>query len=185
MTDEITEDVAVRLQQLRQMYGLSQRELAKRAGVTNSSVSMIEQGRVSPSISSMEKLLQGIPMTLRDFFNFNPESQSRNFYRSFEIFEGSQEGIDSYRLGQEKSIDNNELIYRVFNPGSDTGTSMLIAKHDCSGFVVQGSLEVTINNQCQTLDAGDGFFVDVLYPYRFRNLTENKAIVVICNHPNT
>lgn len=182
MTDEITEDVAVRLQQLRQMYGLSQRELAKRAGVTNSSVSMIEQGRVSPSITSMEKLLQGIPMTLRDFFNFNPNSQSRNFYRSFEIFQGSEDGIDSYCFSDKQSHDN-ELIYRVYNPGCDTGMAMKIAKTDFSGFVVQGSLDVTINNQHQILDAGDGFFVDVLYPYRFLNKTEQKAIVVICSHP--
>lgn len=182
MTDEITEDVAFRLQQLRQMYGLSQRELAKRAGVTNSSVSMIEQGRVSPSISSMEKLLQGIPMTLKDFFNFDPNDQSRNFYRSFELFQCSEEGIDSYCLGQDKPGDDNELIYRVFNPGSDTGTSMLIAKTDCSGFVVQGCLEVMINNKCQNLEAGDGFFVDALYPYRFRNLAEQKAILVFSQH---
>ncbi|MFT6389497.1 MAG: transcriptional regulator with XRE-family HTH domain [Cellvibrionaceae bacterium] len=185
MTDEINEDISLRLQQLRKMYGLSQRELAKRAGVTNSSVSMIEQGRVSPSISSMGKLLQGIPMTLRDFFSFNPQNQSSNFYRSFELFQGTEDGIDSYRLGQEKPKDHNELIYRVFNPGSDTGTSMLIAKSDCSGFVVQGSLDVMINNQCQTLEAGDGFFVDVLYPYRLRNVSDQKAIVVICHHSHS
>jgi len=185
MTDETNQDISLRLQQLRKMYGLSQRELAKRAGVTNSSVSMIEQGRVSPSISSMERLLKGIPMTLRDFFNFNPQSQSSNFYRSFELYQGSEEGIDSYRLGKEKTKDHNELIYRVFNPDSDTGASMLIAKSDCSGFVVQGSLEVMINSQCETLDAGDGFFVEALYPYRFRNASDQKAIVVICHHSNT
>ncbi len=185
MTDEITEDVAIRLQQLRQMYGLSQRELAKRAGVTNSSVSMIEQGRVSPSISSMEKLLQGIPMTLKDFFNFNPDSQSRSFYRSFEIFESSEGGIDSYHLGKDKAREGRDLIYKVFNPGSDTGTSMLIAKDDSSGFVVQGFLEITINNQCQVLEAGDGFFVDSMYPYRIRNRSSEKAIVVMSHHSNS
>ena len=61
----MSSDIAIRLQKVRQMYGFSQRELAKRAGVTNSSVSMIEQGRVSPSISSLEKLLKNIPMTLK------------------------------------------------------------------------------------------------------------------------
>ena len=41
-------DVAVRLKAVRQMHGLSQRELAKRAGVTNGMISLIEQGRVVP-----------------------------------------------------------------------------------------------------------------------------------------
>ena len=38
-------DVSVRLKAVRLMHGLSQRELAKRAGVTNGMISLIEQGR--------------------------------------------------------------------------------------------------------------------------------------------
>lgn len=183
MTEEITDDVALRLQQLRLMYGFSQRELAKRAGVTNSSVSMIEQGRVSPSISSLEKILQGLPMTLRDFFTFNPHKGTRNFYRSFEIYQGSENGIDSYCFDRSDQASNS-LVYRVFNPGSDTGTAMIVPKCDCSGFVVHGTMEVTVNNELQMLDAGDGFLVETFYPYRLRNISDQKAIVVICHHPS-
>ena len=58
-------DVAARLKAVRQMHGLSQRELAKRAGVTNGMISLIEQGRVSPSVASLKKVLDGLPMTAR------------------------------------------------------------------------------------------------------------------------
>ena len=54
-------DVGVRLQTIRKLKGLSQRELAKRAGVTNSTISMIEKNSVSPSISSLKKVLGGKP----------------------------------------------------------------------------------------------------------------------------
>ena len=54
-------DVGERLQSIRKLKGLSQRELAKRAGVTNSTISMIEKNSVSPSISSLRKVLSGIP----------------------------------------------------------------------------------------------------------------------------
>jgi len=40
-------DVGARLQTIRTLKGLSQRELAKRAGVTNSTISMIEKNSVS------------------------------------------------------------------------------------------------------------------------------------------
>ena len=178
----MSDEIAVRLQQVRQMYGLSQRELAKRAGATNSSISMIEQGRVSPSVSSLEKLLKGIPMTVRDFFNLDLESLSSSFYRSFEMYQGSQEGVDSYRLAPDKCSRKVGLMYQVYSPGSGTGESMLIAKQMLTGFVVQGSIEVTINSQCQRLEPGDGFFVDVLHPYRLRNISDEKAIVV--SHDN-
>ena len=173
------DDIALRLQQIRQMYGLSQRELAKRAGVTNSSVSMIEQGRVSPSVSSLEKLLKGIPMTLRDFFNIDLNNKTKHYFRSFEIYRGSQGGIDSYTMDTANQPVPSDLVYQVYNPGSDTGEAMLIPREDASGFVVQGTLEVTINNHCEQLEAGDGFLIQALLPYRFRNHSSDKAIVVV------
>ena len=178
----MSDDIAKRLQHVRQMYGLSQRELAKRAGVTNSSVSMIEQGRVSPSVSSLEKLLSGIPMTLKDFFNLDLEQDIRCFYHSFEIYQGSNNGVDSYSLRRYATAKSASLVYQVYNPGSDSGAEMLIALEGCSGFIVQGALEVTINGQCSVLESGDGFVVDALSPYKLRNTSEAKTIVVINNH---
>jgi DNA-binding XRE family transcriptional regulator len=56
----MTIDVGAHLKAVRTMYGLSQRELAKRAGVTNGTISLIEQNRVSPSVSSLKKVLDGV-----------------------------------------------------------------------------------------------------------------------------
>lgn len=178
----MSDEIATRLQHIRKMYGLSQRELAKRAGVTNSSVSMIEQGRVSPSFSSLEKLLKGIPMTVKDFFNLAYESDEQCFYRSFELFEGSENGVDSYSLGQQQSNSSRALIYQVYNPQTDSGEHMLVEKNISRGIVIQGELEITVNNQCQQLEPGDGFVVEPLSPYRIRNNKEEKAIVVISHH---
>ena len=46
-------EVGKQLRAVRTAFGLSQRELAKRAGVTNGMVSLIEQSRVSPSRPQM------------------------------------------------------------------------------------------------------------------------------------
>lgn len=66
--------VGVRLKAIREFYGWSQRELAKRAGVPNSAISVIEQGSVSPSIISLEKVLKGFPISLADFFTISVNS---------------------------------------------------------------------------------------------------------------
>lgn len=65
-------DVGTRLRRLREGRGLSQRELAKRAGVTNSTISLIEQNRVSPSVSSLSKVVAGLPMSMAEFFSPDP-----------------------------------------------------------------------------------------------------------------
>ena len=61
-------DVGARLRALREKHGLSQRELAKRAGVSNAIISLIEQNRTSPSVGSLKKVLDGLPVSLAEFF---------------------------------------------------------------------------------------------------------------------
>ena len=90
-------DVSTRLKAVRLMHGLSQRELAKRAGVTNGMISLIEQGRVSPSVASLKKVLDGIPMQLAEFFTMDPASTPQVFYARKELVELG-EGEVSLRL---------------------------------------------------------------------------------------
>ncbi len=75
MPESVT--LGIRLKALREFYGWSQRELAKRAGVPNSAISMIEQGAVSPTVQSLEKVLKGFPIKLKDFFliDLRPSSE--------------------------------------------------------------------------------------------------------------
>ncbi|MGX9080005.1 helix-turn-helix domain-containing protein, partial [Klebsiella pneumoniae] len=54
-------DIGHRLKAVRTKAALSQRELAKRSGVTNGFISQIEKNQVSPSVSSLRKVLEGIP----------------------------------------------------------------------------------------------------------------------------
>src|SRR6202043_1329547 len=85
-------DVGTHLKAVRQMYGLSQRELAKRAGVTNGLISLIEQNRVSPSVSSLKKVLDGVPMSLAEFFTLDLSATPQAFFGADDLVElGNQQ----------------------------------------------------------------------------------------------
>ena len=73
-------DVGARLKHVRELHGLSQRELARRAGVTNGLISLIEQNRVSPSVGSLKKVLDGVPMSMAEFFTLDVTSAAQVFY---------------------------------------------------------------------------------------------------------
>jgi transcriptional regulator with XRE-family HTH domain len=45
--------------------GLSQKELAKRTGLTSSSLSRIEHGKSSPTIAMLQRLARGMGKTLK------------------------------------------------------------------------------------------------------------------------
>src|ERR1700747_962032 len=80
-------DVGARLRSVRTSFGLSQRELARRAGVTNGLISLIEQNRVSPSVSSLKRVLDGVPMSLAEFFTLDLSAAPQAFYATDELVE--------------------------------------------------------------------------------------------------
>ncbi|BAK11841.1 HTH-type transcriptional regulator PuuR [Pantoea ananatis AJ13355] len=63
-----------RLSQIRQAMGLSQRRVAELAGLTHSAISTIEQDKVSPAVSTLQKLLKVYGLSLSEFFS-EPHSQ--------------------------------------------------------------------------------------------------------------
>ena len=157
-------DVGARLKTIRKLKGLSQRELAKRAGVTNSTISMIEKNSVSPSVSSLKKVLSGIPMSLVDFF-------------SLEVDEDSPRKV-IYRADRAFSFLNE-----IYPPGSDTGPDMLNHEGEEAGTVVAGQLEVTVGSEIYVLDTGDSYYFDSSQPHRFRNPFEVPCVLVSATTP--
>jgi transcriptional regulator with XRE-family HTH domain len=61
-------DVGNRLKRLRKARGLSMRELAAKADVAASFVSRIEAGKASPTIMTLQKLLEALGVEVVDFF---------------------------------------------------------------------------------------------------------------------
>lgn len=61
-----------RLQRLRQDQGLSQEELADRAGIHRTYVSGVERGVRNPTITVLEKLAAGLGVDLRTLVTFEP-----------------------------------------------------------------------------------------------------------------
>jgi len=56
------------IRQLREDRGLTQSELARRAGVAVDSVRRIERGQLSPSLKSVAKLAAGLEVSLHSLF---------------------------------------------------------------------------------------------------------------------
>lgn len=180
-------DIGARLQSVRLARGLSQRELAKRASVTNSTISLIEQNKVSPSISSLKKVLDGIPISLAEFFTHDdaPSSEDSPFYRAEDLPDVGNNEIHYFLVGKRVPQRQICMLREVMPPGSDTGEPMYSHAGEETGVVVRGEVEVTVGEQCQVLRAGDAYYFDSRTPHRFRNVGEGEAVLISANTPPT
>ncbi|MDR5906111.1 cupin domain-containing protein [Franzmannia qiaohouensis] len=176
-------DVGARLKQLRLRATLSQRELAKRAGVTNSTISLIEQNSVSPSVSSLKKILDAMPVSISEFFAGEQASHERVFYRASELTEIG-DGQLSWRLvGARRPNRSMSIIHERYPPGADTGADMLEHEGEEGGVVVAGTIELTVDGEARLLTAGDAYYFDSRLPHRFRNVSDGECVIVSANNP--
>ncbi len=180
----MTENVGALLRAVRKARGLSQRELAKRAGVTNSTISLIEQDRVSPSISSLKKVLDGLPMTMAEFFTLDVDEDKSNIFFAKDSQPNMGQGnIEYYLIGAGRPNRQIEIMREIYGKGSDTGEEMIQHDGEEGGVVVSGKLELTVGDTVCTLNAGDGYYFDCRLPHRFRNIGDSETVIVSANYP--
>ncbi len=178
-------DVGSRLRSVREAAGLSQRQLAKRAGVTNGMISLIEQNRTSPSVASLRKVLKGIPISMSDFFAENFRPKEKVFFRRDELTELSRGSISFLQVGGDLSGRKLQVMHETYKPGSDTGRSMLSHEGEEAGVIVNGHLEVTVDGERAVLGPGDAFYFDSRRPHRFRNTGNVPCeVVTACTPPS-
>lgn len=181
-------DIGHKLRAIRKERGLSQRELAARAGLTNGTISLIEKNKTSPSVASLKSLLDAIPISMAEFFsNLEDINAPKVFYKSEELIEIAPQGPGQVSLRQLGDAENHALqvLHETYPPGADTGPGMLSHQGEEAGIVVEGSVEVTVDGKSAVLMPGDGYLFDSRLPHRFRNIGSTRCVVVSACTPPT
>jgi transcriptional regulator with XRE-family HTH domain len=178
-------DVGGRLRAVRLQHDLSQRELAKRAGLTHSTISLIEQNRVSPSVGSLKKILDSIPITLSEFFAEGMGDEAQIFYHHTELVELASGKISYRQVGRHLKGRALQILHERLAPGADTGEMMLQHNAEEGGVIIRGALEVTVGTAKRVLGPGDAYYFNSNLPHRFRNVGDEECeLVSACTPPS-
>lgn len=177
-------DLGARLRFVRTARNLSQRELAKRTGVTNSTISLIESGDMNPSVGTLKRVLDGIPVTLGEFFSLVPEGDEKIFYRADELLTFEQDGVVFRQVGTPSCRRTLQILRENYAFGADTGAAVYAHEGEEGGFVLQGRVEITVGEQQEILEPGDAYHFNSSQPHRFRCLSsEGCEIISACTPP--
>ncbi|MBY3235305.1 cupin domain-containing protein [Rhizobium laguerreae] len=161
-------DIGSRLRHLRIAHKLSQRELAKRTGVPNSTISLIESNASNPSVGALKRILDGIPIGLAEFFAFEPERPRKAFYAAEELVEIGKGAISYRQVGENLFGRSLQILKECYQPGADTGKVPLVHEGEEGGIVLSGRLEVTVDDERRILGPGDAYYFESRRPHCFR-----------------
>lgn len=178
-------DTGSRLRAIRTRLGLSQRQLAKASGVANATISQIESGSLNPTVGMLKKVLDGVPMSMSDFFVDNFEYSDKVFFGADELLEIGEGGVSYRQVGSHMHNRAIQLLHECYQPGAGTGKHALTHDGEECGIVLKGRLEVSVGEKTTVLGPGDAYYFKSHHPHNFKNAGNGICeLISACNPPS-
>ena len=151
--DEAIKQIGERLKGLREVLNIPAEEVAELCDISLDHYLKIEAGEADPSVYRLSKISKRYGIDL-DVLLFGEEPRMKGYYVT--------------RKGQGPEIDRNPL------PGNEKPNKN---GHDGQeyDYVIEGTLEVTIEEKVMVLNPGDSIYFDSKKQHCFRSLNGEPA----------
>jgi transcriptional regulator with XRE-family HTH domain len=171
--------VGKRLRELRQQKNLSVRALATLSGLAVNTLSMIENGRTSPSVSTLQILARALDLPIAAFFEQATVDKKvvhvHNQHRPFVM-------VDTTRLehlGKDLSRNAVQPFVVTLQPGSGSGQSLIVHTGHELVYCLSGQVLYSIEGETYLLEAGDSIVFESHLPHRWENTGIEPAQVIL------
>lgn len=159
-------DIGKRLKRLRTKKQLTLEELANRCELSKGFLSQLENDNCSPSISTLEDIIEVLGSSLQEFFTEDREETI--VFSEKDYFENEQEDYKISYLVPNAQKNSSEPIRITIFPG---GKTQEIEPHDGEdfGYVLSGCADLIYGGEKHHLKKGDTFYVYCNENYYIRN----------------
>jgi transcriptional regulator with XRE-family HTH domain len=172
-----------RIRALRQARGFTLRELAERAGVTESFLSQVEREVTSPSIASVQRIAHALDLAIAELFV--EEAPHGRVVRLADRRRIAYPGLGAVDEFLTSGLDGRlQVILSTIEPGGGTGDEAY--SHDSDEEVVivlAGRLELWVEDEHHVLEVGDSVTYSSRLKHWNRNNGDTTAVVLFCLTP--
>jgi transcriptional regulator with XRE-family HTH domain len=179
-TEEI--DVGRRLRELRAGRGLSIRSLAEQSGLNVNTLSLIENRRTSPSVSTLQQLAQTLQVHISAFFETDHGDklvvhQKAGARPHAAVTHGSIEdlGAGMPRFGAEPLIV-------TLAPNADSGKTPIVHTGREFVYCLEGHIAYSVDSETYLLEPGDSLLFEAYLPHHWKNMDSapSRNLLVLC-----
>lgn len=166
----------------RKLKGLKLRQIADEIRCSESLLSKIENGHVSPSLSMLAKIAQMLQLTVADLFS--PIDLRQVVLRS-----GSRRSVKLHGAGScvERLVPPSghllEGNLHILAPGAGSRGTVSHEGEEV-GYVIVGQFELTLGHETITLQPGDSFNFRSVIEHSYRNPGSEEARVIWVSTPS-
>jgi transcriptional regulator with XRE-family HTH domain len=185
VTESLNDRIAQRVRDLRAARGLSLDALATHCGVSRSMISLIERGESSPTAVLLEKLAGGLGVPLASLFDAPQPSREPVSRRADQVaWKDPHSGYVRRNVSPSGVASPIQIVEVAFPPKARVAYE---SAHRESRFhqqvwVLEGTIEVTVNGTAHRLDEGDCLAHALDGPVSYHNpsrKTARYAVVIV------
>ncbi|KSV58020.1 helix-turn-helix domain-containing protein [Acetivibrio ethanolgignens] len=173
-------DIGKKIKELRLQNDLTLENLASRSELTKGFLSQVERNLTSPSISTLEDILEALGTNLSEFFHEEEEEQI--VFSTKDFFVDKQEEYQIEWIIPNAQKNEMEPILLTLLPG---GKSMEMIAHQGEefGFVLKGNVTLMCDNKKYRLKAKDTFYMSGKKNHYLCNNSTSEALVLWITTP--
>ncbi len=165
-------NVGYRLRQLRTERGLSIRSLAEESGLNVNTLSLIENGKTSPSVSTLQQIAAALRIPITVFFESQAMPQAIIYQKADE--RQAAEFARGTMANMGHGFTSQALVPYIvtLEPEGESSDSPIVHTGFEFVFCLEGQLCYEIEGERYTLNPGDSLLFEAHLPHRWRNCGE-------------
>lgn len=174
-------EIGARLKRIRQQRGLTQEELADRCELSKGFISQVERDLTSPSISTLQDLLECLGVPLETFF---AEANEKVVYEPQDLFvkEDPAEGRVITWLVPNAQKNSMEPILLKLAPGGVSQT-LPPTEGEEFGYILKGTAVLHVGDEKRILRRGTSFCLHPDAPHYLENNTQKETEILWVSDP--
>jgi len=175
-----------KLRAVREKKRLTLKEVAQRAGVTESLISQIERNRVSPAIDTLMRIADILDMDLEYLFGDFKKTKAVNLVRHNERSRIVMQGITYEQLSRTAGANpehSMEAYYLEIAPGGEKGSREYGHRGTELGIILEGRGEFTFGTETYQLLRGDSISYESDIPHLLRNRGKSRLRAIWITTP--
>ena len=175
-------DVGQRLRDLRNERGLSIRALAEKSQLNVNTLSMIENGKTSPSVATLQQLAFALETPIAAFFENGTPKNKIAYLKASQRPRAAFAHGTLEDLGAGMISRGAEPFLVVLEPYAESGPNPIIHTGREFVFCLEGLLAYIIEDEEYLLEPGDSLLFEAHLPHRWQNVgtTPTRSLLVLC-----
>jgi transcriptional regulator with XRE-family HTH domain len=177
--DAVSINVGERVRELRTARDMTMQALSAKSGLSVHTLSTIERGKVSPSVSALYKLADALEVSITVFFDFDNNQKQVIFLKTDERTRMSFPRGLIEGLGGGQFTGNVEPFMLTLENNANSGSRMISHTGHEFVFCLRGQLEYQVEHQIYELSPGDSILFAAHLKHRWKNPGRRVATALI------